>query len=88
MSTAKPVHVFSAVAGKSVTNGSIVPLSDAICQRIVRNTRRAGDEVVVELGAGTGVISRALLAGGIPAKRVFVVEIVPDMAEHLRLVLL
>jgi phosphatidylethanolamine/phosphatidyl-N-methylethanolamine N-methyltransferase len=67
--------------------GSIVPSSDALCRRIVRNTRRAGDEVVVELGAGTGVISRALLAGGIPAERLFVVEIVPDMTEHLRLVL-
>ena len=42
---------------------------------------------MLELGAGTGVISRALLAGGVPADRLLVVEIVPDMAAHLRRVL-
>ena len=34
--------------------------------------------------AGTGVISRALLDGGVPAERLIVVEIVPEMANHLR----
>ncbi len=38
----------------------------------------------MELGAGTGVISRALLAGGVPADRVAVVKIVPSLADHLR----
>ncbi|MGA3399543.1 MAG: methyltransferase domain-containing protein [Acetobacteraceae bacterium] len=64
--------------------GSIVPSSAALCRRIVRHTRRAPDEAVLELGAGTGVISRALLAGGVPAGRLIVVEIVPEMAAHLR----
>ena len=49
--------------------------------------RRSGDEWVVELGGGTGVISRALLAGGVPAERLAVVEIVPSMASHLRAIL-
>ena len=64
--------------------GSIVPSSAALCRRVVAQTRRAADEIVVELGAGTGVISRALLASGLPPERLFVVEIVPDMAQHLR----
>ncbi len=64
--------------------GSVVPSSAALCRRIVRQTRRAPDEAVLELGAGTGVISRALLAGGVPAGRLIVVEIVPEMAAHLR----
>ncbi|HEX2942283.1 MAG TPA: methyltransferase domain-containing protein [Rhodopila sp.] len=67
--------------------GSIVPSSPALCQRVVRNVRRAEDEIVLELGAGTGVISQALLDGGIPANRLYVVEIVPSMARHLRDVL-
>lgn len=67
--------------------GSVVPSSSALCRRVVRQTRRAPEEAVLELGAGTGVISRALLAGGVPADRLFVVEIVPDMAAHLRRVL-
>lgn len=64
--------------------GSIIPSAPALCRAIARQVRRAEDEVVVELGAGTGVISRALLDSGVPPERLVVVEIVPDMAEHLR----
>ncbi len=67
--------------------GSVVPSSASLCRRVVAHTRRAPDEYVLELGAGTGVISRALLAGGIPAERLIVVEIVPAMAGHLRRIL-
>jgi phosphatidylethanolamine/phosphatidyl-N-methylethanolamine N-methyltransferase len=64
--------------------GSIVPSSPALCKRIVAQTKAAPDQIVVELGAGTGVISRALIEAGLPPERLFVVEIVPDMADHLR----
>jgi len=64
--------------------GSIVPSSPALCRRVAAAVERSGDEVVLELGAGTGVISRALLAAGVPADRLAVVEIVPEMADHLR----
>ena len=64
--------------------GSVIPSSAALSRRIVRHTRCVGDEAVLELGAGTGVISRALLEGGVPPERLIVVEIVPEMANHLR----
>ena len=67
--------------------GSIIPSSPALCAKIARLVTLAEDEVVVELGAGTGVISRALLAHGVPPERLVVVEIVRDMADHLRTVL-
>ncbi|HTR15424.1 MAG TPA: methyltransferase domain-containing protein [Acetobacteraceae bacterium] len=67
--------------------GSIVPSSPHLCRRVVAHTRRAPDEAVLELGAGTGVVSRALLDSGIPPDRLFVVEIVPSMAAHLRKIL-
>lgn len=67
--------------------GSVIPSSPSLCRKIAGLVERAEDEVVVELGAGTGVISRALLAAGVPADRLIVVEIVPEMAEHLRTVL-
>ena len=63
--------------------GSVVPSSPALGRRIAALVERRGDEVVVELGAGTGAITRALLAGGVPPERLVVVEIVPDMAQHL-----
>lgn len=67
--------------------GSIVPSSPSLCKRIADQVRRTDDEVVVELGAGTGVISRALLNAGLPPDQLYVVEIVPTMAAHLRRVL-
>lgn len=81
---ANPAMFFRRWMANPLQMGSVVPSSPALCRRIVRQTRRAPDEVVLELGAGTGVISRALLAGGVPADRLFVVEIVPEMAAHLR----
>lgn len=67
--------------------GSIVPSSPSLCRRVARQVRRAPDEFVIELGAGTGVISKALLDSGLPPEKLYVVEIVPAMAAHLRRVL-
>jgi len=53
----------------------------------VQHASSNGDEAVLELGAGTGVVSRALLEGGLPPERLIVVEIVSEMADHLRQVL-
>lgn len=64
--------------------GSVVPSSPALCRRIAALVERAPGEAVLELGAGTGVVSRALLDAGVPPDRLLVVEIVPDMADHLR----
>jgi len=64
--------------------GSIVPSSPALCRRVVAQTDISSGKAVIELGAGTGVISRSLLDAGLAPDRLFVVEIVPDMARHLR----
>ena len=64
--------------------GSVVPSSPALCRRIAALVERSPGEAVLELGAGTGVVSRALLEAGVPPERLLVVEIVPDMADHLR----
>jgi phosphatidylethanolamine/phosphatidyl-N-methylethanolamine N-methyltransferase len=64
--------------------GSIIPSSPALCRKIAMAVERGPDEYVLELGAGTGVISAALLAAGVPAHKLIVVEIVPEMADFLR----
>lgn len=64
--------------------GSIIPSSPTLCRKIAASVERAPHEYVLELGAGTGVISRALLASGVPAHKLIVVEIVPEMAGFLR----
>jgi phosphatidylethanolamine/phosphatidyl-N-methylethanolamine N-methyltransferase len=84
---ANPAMFFRRWLANPLQMGSLIPSSSALCQRIVKHTRRAADEAVLELGAGTGVVSRALLAGGVPPERLIVVEIVPEMADHLRAML-
>jgi phosphatidylethanolamine/phosphatidyl-N-methylethanolamine N-methyltransferase len=84
---ANPGMFFRRWLANPLQMGSIVPSSATLCRRIVQQTRRSADEAVLELGAGTGVVSRALLAAGMPPERLIVMEIVPDMARHLRDVL-
>jgi phosphatidylethanolamine/phosphatidyl-N-methylethanolamine N-methyltransferase len=84
---ANPAMFFRRWLANPLQMGSIIPSSATLCERIVRHTRCADGETVVELGAGTGVVSRALLDSGLPPERLIVVEIVPDMADHLRAVL-
>jgi phosphatidylethanolamine/phosphatidyl-N-methylethanolamine N-methyltransferase len=84
---ANPLMFFRRWLANPLQMGSVVPSSTTLCRRIVDQVRWAPDECVVELGAGTGVISQALLQSGLPAERLFVVEIVPTMARHLRQVL-
>lgn len=67
--------------------GSVVPSSPALCRRLVRHAWPALGQQVLELGAGTGVISRALLEAGLPPELLTVVEIVPAMAGHLQRIL-
>ncbi len=84
---ANPWMFFRRWIANPLQMGSIVPSSPALCRRVAAQIRRTPDEIVLELGAGTGVISHALLDSGLPPERLFVMEIVPDMADHLRRVL-
>jgi len=84
---ANPAMFFRRWLANPLQMGSVVPSSAALCRRIVRHTMRAPDEIVLELGAGTGVVSRALRRGGVPADRLVVVEIDQAMAAHLRALL-
>lgn len=64
--------------------GSIVPSSAALGRRIAAAVRAGPPGAVVELGAGTGAITRAMLEGGIAPDRLTVIEIVPEMAAVLQ----
>lgn len=71
-------------AANPLEMGSIVPSSPALGRRVAAAAvRLAAGGPVIELGAGTGAITRALLEGGIAPARLTVVEIVPEMADVL-----
>lgn len=67
--------------------GAVVPSGRLLTEAVARTTQatlkdRAGH--VIELGAGTGEVTKALLAAGIPAERLALIEHDPEMAAFLR----
>ena len=67
--------------------GAVVPSGRLLAAAIARQTLAeidGRDGHVIELGAGTGEVTKALLASGIPAGRLALVERDPELARFLR----
>lgn len=64
--------------------GSVFPSGPGLRELIVRNTRRADDEIIVEFGAGTGPVTKALLDAGHPGAAIHSFEIDEKMVAFLR----
>jgi phosphatidylethanolamine/phosphatidyl-N-methylethanolamine N-methyltransferase len=67
--------------------GAVVPSGRLLAEAMARTTLAviaSRDGHVVELGAGTGHVTNALLAAGIPAGRLALVERDPELASFLR----
>lgn len=62
---------------------SIVPSSRYLARLMVAGIDPQGSRVI-ELGGGTGVFTRAILATGLPSRQLEVVEINPGFARSLR----
>ena len=66
--------------------GAVVPSGRRLAEAMARATlaeMRGRDGHVIELGAGTGEVTKALLAAGIPADRLALVEREPELAPFL-----
>lgn len=70
-----------AIAPRSV--GAICPSSRRLAAQLAREVP-AGDGAVIELGAGTGAVTHALLANGVSSDRLIVVERSAAFVRHLR----
>lgn len=67
--------------------GAVVPSGRLLAEAMARTTRAAIEGRpghVVELGAGTGEVTKALLAAGISSERLVLVERDPEFATFLR----
>jgi len=64
--------------------GALCPSSARLAQRMAAHVSATGNGLVVELGAGTGVVTQALLDRGIPPGRLVVVERSSSFVRHLR----
>jgi phospholipid N-methyltransferase len=73
----------SALLNNAGSVGAAVPSSRALADKMASFIPRGSKGIIVELGAGTGAVTEALLAGGIPAERLVPVELSEPMARHL-----
>lgn len=64
--------------------GSIVPTSSITAKRMVSIIDVTSGLPVLELGPGTGVITKAILARGVKPKDLYAVEYSPEFVRHLR----
>mgnify|MGYP001556605521 CR=1 FL=1 len=64
--------------------GAVCPSSGALARHVVKHVPPDGPGKVVELGAGTGVITQALLRHGVPPQQLIAVERSGRLARQLR----
>src|SRR3546814_847764 len=63
---------------------SLTPSSPALGRLVAQHVSREDDQYVVELGCGTGAITRALLAGGVPPERLIAIDLDRELLAVLR----
>ncbi|MBN9070387.1 MAG: methyltransferase domain-containing protein [Rhizobiales bacterium] len=64
--------------------GSIIPTSSVTARRMASIVDAGSGLPVLELGPGTGVITRAILERGVPPQDLYAVEYAPEFVRHLR----
>jgi phosphatidylethanolamine/phosphatidyl-N-methylethanolamine N-methyltransferase len=63
--------------------GTVAPSSPELASAMARQIPRGGQGYVVELGGGTGPVTRAILEAGVPPDRLIVIERDPILHKHL-----
>lgn len=78
------IRFFRGWIDKPRTVGSIVPTSSITARRMASVVDVGSGLPVLELGPGTGVITKAILARGIAPEQLWSVEYSADFVDHLR----
>lgn len=63
--------------------GSVTPTSRPTAEEMARPIDITSGLPVLELGPGTGPITRAILARGLPPERLYLIEYSADLCKHL-----
>lgn len=64
--------------------GAILPSSKALGKLVAKNAVRSSDDVVVELGAGTGTITQELVRAGLNPENLILIELDSDLLRYLK----
>ena len=78
------IQFFKGWVDKPKAVGSIVPTSSITALRMASVVNPASGLPVLELGPGTGVITRAILKAGVKPQNLYCIEYSADFVQHLR----
>ncbi|CAM5784063.1 methyltransferase domain-containing protein [Castellaniella caeni] len=82
--TSSPGLFLRELASRPEAVGAVLPSSRQLARQMAAQVPLEGDGLVVELGAGTGSVTQALLDRGINPQRLWVVERSAAFVQHLR----
>lgn len=84
----KAIHEIATFGHELLTRpgpvGAVFPSGRGLSRRMASFVSVPTDGFVIELGPGTGPVTQALLAHGLPPKRLILVELSAKMVRHLR----
>ena len=78
------IRFFKGWIDKPRAVGSIIPTSSVTARKMASVVNPDSGHPVLELGPGTGVITRAILARGVKPENLWSVEYSADFVEHLK----
>ncbi len=64
--------------------GAVMPSSKALGQFVCQHVNNDNDVYVVEVGAGTGSLTKTLLESGLCQSKLIVIELDPELTQYLR----
>ncbi len=64
--------------------GAILPSSKYLARTMAAYVQFTSESLVVELGAGTGVMTAAMIQAGVPPQQIVAVEYAPQLAKKLK----
>lgn len=77
------IRFFRGLMDKPKSVGAIMPTSSFTARRMASVINTESDLPVLELGPGTGVITKAIMARGIAPEKIWSVEYSADFFQHL-----
>ncbi len=78
------IRFIKGMMDKPKTVGAIMPTSGHTARKMASVITSASSLPVLELGPGTGVITRAILERGVPAEKIYSIEYSDDFITHLK----
>ncbi len=78
------IRFFKTWVDKPKAIGSVLPTSGATARRMASIVNPDSNDPVLELGPGTGIITRAILARGVQPRNLYAVEYTQEFIPQLR----